>query len=98
MANKRRLKKHITEAAQDLFSEILFVQMILPVEREAEAEKLLARVATWNEIYLGRVSHPDSKTDGKIVRQYFKNLIDTADKELEEIQRELGELYKSLES
>ncbi|GAD05295.1 hypothetical protein HQ45_01495 [Porphyromonas crevioricanis] len=96
MANKRQLKKYIHSIARDLYSDISMAGVMLPVEREQEAEDLLARIIVWDDKYIRMVSHPDEKRNPVKVRKYFNNLIDSAAEEIQQVQAELEKIYDSL--
>lgn len=70
--------------------------VMLPVEREQEAEDLLARIIVWDDKYIRMVSHPDEKRNPVKVRKYFNNLIDSAAEEIQQVQAELEKIYDSL--
>ena len=71
MANKRTLKKSITQICEAMFSECVATTISAKKSSQENIEALLFSIVRMQDDYLSRISHPEP---GMPAKQYFKVL------------------------
>lgn len=71
MANKRTLKKAISQVCEELFSEAVAASLYGNESHKDNADALLVTVIKTQRHYISRVSHPEP---GIEAREYYKDL------------------------
>ena len=89
MSNKRDLKKAIRSICAELFTECASATLYCEPEQRENGEALLASILAMTINYLCRVSHPEP---GMPPKNYYKDLIDNFNKEVESIADQIGTL------
>lgn len=94
MANKRELKKEINFISNELIAECLFNKLYIKNSDPQKIDELISRIINCQDDFLRRVNTPDGKENPKLVKKYYKSLIQSFDNKIGEILKELGELNK----
>ncbi len=90
MANKRELKKEINFISNELIAECLFNKLYIKNSDPQKIDELLSRIINCQDDFLRRVNTPDGKENPKLVKKYYKSLIQSFDNKIGEILKELG--------
>lgn len=90
MANKRDLKRTINFVCAELLSETFAAGMLEKNIENQNVDNLLYAIVHLNQDYIRRVSHPQP---GMSSREYFKVLVDSFNKDVEETADMIGNLY-----
>ncbi|WP_455497034.1 hypothetical protein [Coprobacter sp.] len=94
MANKRVLKKEINFISNELIAECLFNKLYMKDNDPQKTDELLSKIIDCQDDFLRRVNTPDGKENPKLVKKYYKNLIQSFDNKVGEILKDLNELNK----
>ncbi len=94
MANKRTLKKEISNVAGMLFSETLFCTLYIPDTDKEKANRLMARILDMQDDFICRAGKPDGKANPAQVKSYYKKLKEELQTEVDSIAAEISELNK----
>ena len=90
----RELKKEINFISNELIAECLFNKLYIKNSDPQKIDELLSRIINCQDDFLRRVNTPDGKENPKLVKKYYKSLIQSFDNKIGEILKELGELNK----
>ena len=88
MANKRELKKEINFISNELIAECLFNKLYIKNSDPQKIDELLSRIINCQDDFLRRVNTPDGKENPKLVKKYYKSLIQSFDNKIGEILNE----------
>ena len=91
MANKRALKRGISYICSELFAEGIATATYSNNSDRANLDTLLKRILKLNSEYITRVSHPEP---GMKAKKYYGALIDSFNKEVDEVVDQIGNLHK----
>lgn len=92
MANKRILKKRISNVAGELFSEALVCKLCIPGVDQEKVDALMARVLDMQDNFILRAGHTDGKDNPCVVKAYYRKLWEDFGKEVEAIASEIEKL------
>lgn len=98
MSKRRILKKDISYAAGDLFTEVLVCKLYVPGVDQEKAEALMTRILDMQEDFVRRAGHPAGKDNKGLVKAYYKKLEADLQAEINAIAAEIGELSKGKEA
>ncbi len=90
MANKRNLKRGISYICSELFAECIATSIYSNNSDKANVDTLLKTIMHVHSEYIMRVSHPEP---GMPAKKYFRNLIQSFNKEVNEIVDQIGNLH-----
>lgn len=92
MAKRRILKKDISCAAGELFTEVLICQMLIPGTDQTKTDALLSRILQMQDEFIRRAQRPDGNGDRKHVKTYYRNLRASLQTEVNAIAGEIASL------
>lgn len=98
MAKRRILKKDISYAAGDLFTEALVCKLYIPGVEKERAEAVMSRILDMQDEFIRRASRPDGKENGTLVKEYYRKLMVDLQTEVDAIAVEINELSKGKEA
>ena len=90
MANRRTLKKGIQLVTSDLITESYINYLMLKKMDNAGFDAIVEKIADINNDFLARVNHPNGTKEPKLVKAYYKKLIEDFNKEVEQIIEKLN--------
>ena len=82
MISKRKLKKEIDGICTILFAECASKMLLCENADKENIEAIISSIMAINDNYIRRISHPEP---GMKPKEYFKDLIDSFNKEIGEI-------------
>lgn len=82
MANKRDLKRNINYITSELFAECVAASLYSGKNEKEDVDNILSSIVIVRNDFITRVSHPEP---GIPQKQYYKNLIDSFNKQASEI-------------
>ncbi len=91
MANKRDLKHEINFITTELVNECLFLKEYTTEMPAEKCETLINRILDIQDEYIRRANRTDGKDSPKLVKAYYKKLIQDFDAAIGEILKEIGE-------
>ncbi|MBB6274933.1 hypothetical protein [Porphyromonas circumdentaria] len=94
MASKRNLKKGIKEITTYLVDDILLLYNILGEDSFSEIESLLCRTVALSVETVTKVSHAIGTKNSTSVKEYYKNLQEKFNDEVEEIEESIEKLLE----
>ena len=94
MAKRRILKKSISYAAGDLFSEAIIAEQIIPDIDCEKVHLLMTRILDVEDDFVRRAGRPDGKDNPKLVKAYYKKLKEDINTEFTAIADELIKLHQ----
>ena len=102
MASKRLLKKTIAYASGDLFLEVIVNKLYVDGVDQEKADKLMSKVLSMQENFVkkanyrakGEAKEEDKKKAKKVVKDFYRQLIDDIDKEINEIHLGIQDMNK----
>ena len=89
MANKRTLKKAITQICEELFTEAIAASLYGNEAHMGNAEALLVSIIKTQSNYISRVSHPEP---GIKAKKYYKDLREKFAAQASEIADQINNL------
>lgn len=89
MANKRQLKQSINYIMSRLFAECVAASFYSSKSTPEEVDDILAAIVLMRSDFIARISHPEP---GMAKKQYFKNLKEDFNKQIDEIFDQLSNL------
>ena len=89
MANRRNLKRSINYICSELFAECVDVSLYNGNIDKENADTLLTSILKMQSDYISRVSHTEP-TDAK---KYYKNLIQSFNKQTDEIIDQISNIF-----
>jgi DNA-directed RNA polymerase subunit F len=89
MANRRNLKRSINYICSELFAECVAVSLYNGNIDKENADTLLTSILKMQSDYISRVSHTEP-TDAK---KYYKNLIQSFNKQTDEIIDQISNIF-----
>lgn len=90
MANRRTLKKGIQLVTSDLITESYINYLMLKKMDNAGFDAIVEKIADINNDFLARVNHPNGTKEPKLVKAYYKKLIENFNKEVDQIIEKLN--------
>ncbi|MCB9071027.1 MAG: hypothetical protein H6543_00900 [Prevotellaceae bacterium] len=90
MANRRTLKKGIQLVTSDLITESYINYLMLNKMDNAGFDAIVEKIADVNNDFLSRVNHPNGTKEPKLVKAYYKKLIEDFNKEVDQIIEKLN--------
>jgi hypothetical protein len=90
MANRRTLKKGIQLVTSDLITESYINYLMLKKMDNAGFDAIVEKIADINNDFLARVNHPNGTKEPKLVKAYYKKLIEDFNKEVDQIIEKLN--------
>ena len=90
MASKRTLKKQINYSCDILFAECVATSLCNANAAQQDIDAILTEILITNSNYIRRISHPEP---GLSEKAYFKDLIDSFNKDVQEIIDNISNLY-----
>ena len=90
MANRRTLKKGIQLVTSDLITESYINYLMLKKMDNASFDAIVEKIADINNDFLARVNHPNGTKEPKLVKAYYKKLIEDFNKEVDQIIEKLN--------
>ena len=90
MANRRTLKKAIQLVTSDLITESYINYLMLKKMDNAGFDAIVEKIADINNDFLARVNHPNGTKEPKLVKAYYKKLIEDFNKEVDQIIEKLN--------
>lgn len=90
MANRRTLKKGIQLVTSDLITESYINYLMLKKMDNAGFDAIVEKIADINNDFLARVNHPNGTKEPKLVKTYYKKLIEDFNKEVDQIIEKLN--------
>ena len=90
MANRRTLKKGIQLVTSDLITESYINYLMLKKMDNAGFDAIVEKIADINNDFLARVNHPNGTKEPKLVKTYYKKLIEEFNKEVDQIIEKLN--------
>lgn len=94
MANKRQLKKEIHFVTGELISECLYNSCFVKDMDAAKNDEILQKVIDMQQEFLSRANLSDGKNNPKIVKKYYRKLIEDFDKKIEEVLNDFTQINK----
>lgn len=85
MASERKLKKQISGAISEVFTDAFLLKLFIKEEKIEEVDNILSRILHLEEDTLAKVRCNDGKHSPKLVKKYYQQLIENFKKELSEI-------------
>ncbi len=82
MANKRKLKKHVNQVCEDLFTELVAASLYGHKFEEPKFSDVMYTLIHMQHHYTSRISHPEP---GLSAKAYFKNLRESFDSDVDEL-------------
>lgn len=98
MAKRRILKKYISYAAGDLFTEALVCKLYIPGVEKEKAEVVMSRILDMQDEFIRRANRPDGKENSTLVKEYYRKLMVDLQTEIDAISVEINELSKGKEA
>lgn len=98
MAKRRILKKEISYAAGDLFTEVLVCKLYIPGVDQEKSDILMSRILDMQDSFIVRAGHPDGKDNKPLIREYYRKLRSDLQAEVDAIALEIDELSKGKEA
>lgn len=90
MANRRKLKREISQLSSCLFAECFAMSLYGGKADKKDVENLLASILRINNDFTCRVSHPEP---GMPAKKYFQVLINDFNKQVDEIVDHINNLH-----
>ena len=90
MANKRTLKKSITQICEAMFSECVATTISAKKSSQENIEALLFSIVRMQDDYLSRISHPEP---GMPAKQYYKVLREKFAAQASELIDQINNMY-----
>jgi hypothetical protein len=90
MANRRTLKKGIQLVTSDLITESYINHLMLQKMDKSGFDAIVEKIADINNDFLARVNHPNGTKEPKLVKAYYKKLIEDFNKEVDQIIEKLN--------
>ena len=90
MANRRTLKKDIQLVTSDLITESYINHLMLQKMDKSGFDAIVEKIADINNDFLARVNHPNGTKEPKLVKAYYKKLIEDFNKEVDQIIEKLN--------
>ena len=90
MANKRTLKKSITQICEAMFSECVATTISAKKSSQENIEALLFSIVRMQDDYLSRISHPEP---GMPAKQYFRVLREKFAAQASELIDQINNMY-----
>lgn len=90
MANRRTLKKGIQLVTSELITESYINYLMLKKMDNAGFDAIVEKIADINNDFLARVNHPNGTKEPKLVKAYYKKLIEDFNKEVDQIIEKLN--------
>lgn len=94
MASKRNLKKGIKEIINYLVDDIMLLCCVLEDKHAEDIEKLVNKTCMLGATTTLLVSHPNGSKNPKLVRQYYRDLQESFNVKVEEIEAEIERLIQ----
>lgn len=90
MANKRDLKREINFITVELVNECLFMRDCTPDMTDEKCNGLIDKILDIQDDFLRRTGTPDGKDNPKLVKRYYRKLIQDFDAAIGEVMKEVG--------
>ena len=91
MANKRDLNVVFNFITNELVNECLFLKEYTQEMPAEKCESLINRILDIQDEYIRRTNTPDGKDSPKLIKSYYKKLIQDFDAAIGEVLKEIGE-------
>lgn len=76
MANRRNLKQAVHSEIEEMLFDLSVLYSIAPEAEQGDIEQLICEVIDAERNTIAKVSHTDGRGSGKIVRQYYRTVIE----------------------
>lgn len=95
MASRKNLKKWIHIIAEELAMECYVNFMLLPNIKEEDFNAILQKIYNLDREFISRANHPNGTKEAKLVKKYYKSLIEDFNKTVSAIADEMLSLNKT---
>ncbi|MBO5850576.1 MAG: hypothetical protein J6Q47_04780 [Paludibacteraceae bacterium] len=95
MASRKNLKKGIHIIAEELAMECYVNFMLLPNIKEEDFNAVLQKIYNLDKEFISRANHPNGTKDTKLVKKYYKLLVEDFNQNVSAIAKEMLSLNKS---
>ncbi|ERJ67322.1 hypothetical protein HMPREF1554_01068, partial [Porphyromonas gingivalis F0569] len=90
MASERKLKKQITGAISEVFTDAFLLKLFVKEEKNAEVETILNRILQLQDTTITKIRCNDGKHNPALVKKYYRRLVDDFKEELSEIVKSIS--------
>ncbi|MBO5850012.1 MAG: hypothetical protein J6S20_02630 [Paludibacteraceae bacterium] len=95
MASRKNLKKWIHIIAEELAMECYVNFMLFPNIKEEDFNSVLQKIYNLDKEFISRANHPNGTKETKLVKNYYKSLIENFNQSVVEIANEMLSLNKN---